>query len=118
MDVETVDLYECYFKKQERKIFLSELYEHHCRFCSPLTLEFKDEECKTEVAKIILEYLTHCRLVTSFCWSKMKYFFNSLRISGFLDSSIIGKWKIEKWEEKDIYILYQVSKDNKCIYYS
>ena len=46
MDVETVDLYECYFKKQERKIFLSELYEHHCRFCSPLTLVFKMKNVK------------------------------------------------------------------------
>ena len=104
-------------KNKNVKYFYLNYLKHHCRFCSPLTLEFKDEECKTEVAKIILEYLTHCRLVTSFCWSKMKYFFKSLRISGFLDSSIIGKWKIEKWEEKDVYILYQVSDDN-CIYYS
>ena len=117
MEVETLDLYECYFKKQQRKIFLSELYEHHCRFCWPLTLEFKKEESKTEVAKVILEYLIHCRLVSSFCWSKMKYFFKSIRISGFLDSNIVGNWKIEKWEEKDVYILYQVS-DDDCIYYS
>ena len=116
MDIETLDLYECYFKKQQQqhKMFLSELYEHHCRFCSPLNLEFK-EECKTEVAKIILEYLTHCRLFC-LCWSKMKYFFKSIRISGFLDSNVVGKWKIDKWEEKDVYILYQIS-DNNCIYY-
>ena len=120
MDVETLDLYECYFKNRQYKIFLSELYEHHCRFCrfcSPLNVEFKEEEYKTEVAKIILEYLNHCRLVSSLCWSKMKYFFKSIRLSGFLDSNIVGKWKIEKWEEKDVYILYQVS-DNNCIYYS
>ena len=116
MDIETIELFECYFKKEHPKIFLSELWQHHCRFCSPLNVEFKEEECKTNVTKIILEYLTHCRLFSSFGWSKMKYFFKSLRISGFLNSSIVGKWKMEKWEEKDIYILYQVSND-KCIYY-
>ena len=89
-----------------------------CRFCSLLTLKFEKKECKTEVAKIILEYLTHCRVFSSFCWCKMKYFFKSVRMSGFLNNSIVGEWKIEKWEEKDVYILYQVSKDNSCIYYS
>ena len=118
MDVETLDLYQLYFKKQKRKIFLSELYEHYCCFCSPLNVEFKTFECKTDIAKIILEYLNHCRLVSGLCWSKMKYFFKSVRISGFLDENINGKWKIEKWEEKDVYILYQVSNDNSCIYYS
>ena len=117
MNIETLNLYELYFQKQERNIFLSELYEHHCRFCSPLKVELKDQECKTDVTKIILEYLNHCRLVSALSWSKMKYFFKSVRMSGFLDSSIVGKWKIEKWEEKDIYILYQVSNDNSCIYY-
>ena len=118
MNIETLELHELYFKSRQRKIFLSELYEHHCRFCSPLNVELKEFEFKADVTKIILEYLNHCRLFFCSCWSKMKYFFKSVKISGFLDSSVIGKWKIEKWEEKDVYILYQVSNNNKCIYYS
>ena len=114
MNVETLNLYELYFKNSERKVFLSELIEHYCRFCLP-QVDFKAEECKTDVAKIIVEYLSHSKLVSSLSWSKMKYFFKSVRISGFLDSSIVGKWKIEKWEEKDVYILYQASNDNNCI---
>lgn len=117
MEQETFDLYELYFKNQQPKIFLPELYEHHCRFCSPLNVEFKILECKTDVAKIIFEYLNHCRLFSALRWDKMKYFFKSVKISGFLDKNVIGKWQLEKWEEKDVYILCQVS-DNKCIYYS
>lgn len=118
MNVETLSLYELYFRKHKKDIFMHELLEHHCSFCS-LEVNTKVLHCKTDVAKVILEYLNHSRLVTSPSWKKMKYFFKSVTISGFFDDNILGKWKMVKWEEKDIYILCQLTDDDKnCIYFN
>ena len=119
MDVETLNLYELYFRNPDsRKIFLDELQEHHCCFCWP-EVDTKVMHCKTDVAKIVLEYLNHSRLVSSPSWKKIKYFFKSVRISGFFDNDVVGKWKMVKWEEKQVYILCHFTGDDKsCVYFT
>ena len=119
MNVEVLNLYEAYFRNSDNyKIFVDELQEHHCRFCWPEKLS-KVKHCKTDMNKIILEYLDHLKLISSPSWKKIKYFFKSVRISGFLNDNYVGKWKMVRWEEKDIYILCHFTDDDKsCIYFN
>ena len=118
MNTEIFELYELYFKNiDNHKIFLDDLEKHHCCFCCPEKV-LKIYHSKTDMNKIILQYLEHLKLISCPSWEKAKYFFKSVRISGFNDSCI-GKWKIEKWEEKDVYILcYFVDGEDKCTYFS
>ena len=104
MNEEILTLYETYFQNMDnRKIFINELMSHHCRFCYPeQTIKLK--HCKTDMSKIILEYLNHLKLM-SCSWEKVKYFLKSIRICGFLSENVLGKWTMIKWLEKDVYIL-------------
>ena len=102
-------LYEAYFRSANNcKIFIDDLQFHDCRFCWPeekLKMKHVLKHCKTDMVKIILEYLNHLKLISCPPWEKLKYFFKSIRISGFLADDCVGKWCILKWVEKDIYIL-------------
>ena len=111
MNEETLILYESYFKNVHNyKIFIDELPFHHCSFCWPEEI-IKVKYCKTNMNKIILEYLNHLKLM-SYPWEKVKYFLKSIRISGFLANNCVGKWMMIKWQEKDIYIFYVVLNNN------
>ena len=118
MNVEIFELYELYFKNiNNHKIFLDDLEKHHCCFCwsgKKLKLYYS----KTDVNKIILQYLDHLKLIISPSWEKVKYFFKSVEISGFLSDNNVGWWKLEKWTEKDTYILcYFQDETDKCTYF-
>ena len=104
MNEEILTLYEAYFRNADNhKIFIDNLQSHHCCFCWPEeTVRVK--HCKTDMIKIILEYLIHLKLISCPSWEKVKYFLKSIRISGFLEDDCIGKWTMIKWLEKDIYI--------------
>ena len=119
MNKEILTLYEAYFRNRDNfKIFLEDLQLHHCVFCRGEEIT-QVKHCKTNVNKIILQYLNHLKLISCSSWEKVKYFFKSVRISGFLDDNCIGKWKLVKWQEKDIYILCHFSDDEKeCVYFT
>ena len=108
MNEEILTLYEAYFQNVDNhKIFIDELPFHHCCFCSP-EKTIKVKHCKTDMVKIILEYLNHLKLISCPSWEKVKYFFKSITISGFLADNCLGKWTMIKWQEKDIYILCRI----------
>ena len=105
MNKEILTLYETYFQSADNnfRIFVDELASHHCSFCLP-EKAVKIKHCKTDMIKIILEYLNHLKLM-SYPWKKLKYFFKSIEITGFLTENCLGKWTMKKWLEKDTYIL-------------
>ena len=108
MNEEILTLYEAYFQNVDNhKIFIDELPFHHCCFCSS-EKTVKVKHCKTDMVKIILEYLNHLKLISCPSWEKVKYFFKSITISGFLADNCLGKWTMIKWEEKDTYILCRI----------
>ena len=111
MNEEILTLYEAYFRNADNhKIFIQDLQCHHCCFCEDTTLKVKhcSKYSKTDMTKIILEYLNHLKLISCPSWEKVKYFFRSIRISGFLADDCVGKWMMIKWLEKDIYILCRI----------
>ena len=119
MNEEILTIYESYFRNGDNyKIFLKDLQFHHCCFC--WSEEFiKVKHCKPDMNKIILQYLNHLKLISCPSWEKVKYFFKSIKISGFLNDNCVGKWKMVKWLEKDIYILcYFRDDDEKCVYFT
>ena len=118
MNDEILTLYENYFRNPDNhKIFLEDLQDHHCLFCWPEQI-CKVKHCKVDVNKLILQYLNHVKLISTIPWDNIKYFFKSVRISGFLDEETLGKWKFINWEEKNVYILCRFTDDEqKCIYY-
>ena len=74
MNEEIITLYEAYFQNVDNhKIFISEVLDHNCRFCSPEGV-FKVKHCKTDMTKLILEYLNHLKLISCSTWEKVKYF--------------------------------------------
>ena len=108
MNIETVTLYEAYFQNPDNhKIFIWEVACHHCRFCSTEEIIIKVYYCKKDILKIILEYLNHLKLM-SYSWEKVKYFFKSIKISGFLVNDFVAKWTMLKWIEKDTFILCSI----------
>ena len=105
MNEEILTLYETYFRNfGNYKLYIKDLSIHNCCFCSH---KINVKHCKTDMSQIILEYLNHLKL---FCypWEKIKYFFKSIKISGFLDDNCLGKWTMVRWVEKDVYILIQI----------
>ena len=118
MNEEILTLYESYFQNRDNhKIFLEDLQDHHCSFCWPEEVT-KVKHCKVDVNKLILQYLNHIKLISTIPWENVKYFFKSVRISGFLDEETLGKWKFVKWEEKNIYILCRfTANEENCIYF-
>ena len=106
MNEEILTLYESYFKNPDNfKIFIQELQDHdRCFFCVS-DKNTKVFHCKTDVARIILKYLEHLKLIQNPCWKRVKYFFKSITISGFFDEKNTGKWQLINWKEKNIYIL-------------
>lgn len=117
MNEEILTLYESYFRNPDNhKILLEELQNHHCSFCL-LERVMKVKHSKTDMNKIILQYLDHLKLISCSSWEKVKYFFNSIKISGFLNDDCIGKWKMVLWEEKDIYILCHFTDNGKEVVY-
>ena len=118
MNVEIFELYELYFKNiDNHKIFLDDLEKHHCCFCWP-EKKLNFFYSKTDVNKIILQYLDHLKLIISPSWEKVKYFFKSVRISGFFNDNNVGWWKLERWDEKNTYILcYFPNKTSQVTYF-
>ena len=109
MNVEILTLYESYFRNADNfKIFIGELPFHHCRFCSSEEIIIKVYYCKSDILKIVLEYLNHLKLISYPSWDKIRYFFKSIRISGFLVDDFVAKWTMLKWREKDIFILCSI----------
>ena len=109
MNEEILTLYESYFQNRYNyKIFIGELPFHHCRFCSSEEIIINVYYCKTDMSKIILEYLNHLKLVSGMSWEKIKYFFKSIRISGFLSNTYTAKWTMLKWQDKDIFIVCSI----------
>ena len=60
--------------------------------------------CKQDMVKFILMYLNHLKIYRV-CWKKVQYFIRSIELSNFCDDNTVGKWVMDYWYEKDIYIL-------------
>ena len=108
MNIETLTLYESYFQNVDNhKICIWTIACHHCRFSSSEEIIINVCYSKNDIAKIILEYLNHLKLM-SCSWEKVKYFFKSIKISGFLVEDFVAKWTMLKWVEKDVFILCSI----------
>ena len=106
MNIETLTLYESYFQNVDNhKIDICAIACHNCHFCRlPNEIIIPVYYSKTDMSKVVLEYLNHLKLM-SCSWEKVKYFFKSIKISGFLHENFVAKWSMLKWVEKDIFIL-------------
>ena len=103
MEEATLTIYESYFKNYKNwRLPIYELPYHNCVFCGKKIKIIK--HCKQDMTKYIILYLNHLKIY-QVCWEKVKYFINSVKLSNFCDENTIGKWSIEYWAEKDIFIL-------------
>lgn len=105
MEETTLEIFESYFKNDNWRLSLGELSSHNCCFCQNSSKKIKIiYHCKLDMVKFIMTYLNHLK-VYGCSWKKVKYFINSIKLSKFCDDNITGKWLLEYWYEKDIYIL-------------
>ena len=106
MEETTLDLYKAYFKNDNWSFSLEKLQSHNCFFCDnkkyKMTFDYKKD-----AAEFIILYFNHLKIY-GVSWEKVKYFFNSIKISKFCDNETIGPWRMEYWYNKDIYILFSL----------
>ena len=103
MEKTTLEIYKFYFKNQQDKIKLYEL-SHVCFFCKNEQKIRFIYHCKEDMVKFILMYLNHLKFY-QVPWKKVQYFIRSIEISNFCNDNIVGKWVMDYWREKNIYIL-------------
>ena len=103
MEETILEIYEFYFRNQNYNDLDIEF--HHCCFCENNSEKMKNvKHSKQDMAKYLILYLTHLKF--NLCsWEKSKYFINSIKLSKFCDDNVVGKWSMEYWPEKKIYIL-------------
>ena len=105
MEETTLEIYESYFKNYDNWRFsIGELSSHNCCFCKNGQKIKIIYHCKQDIVKFIIMYLNHLKVYRS-SWEKVKYFINSVKLSNFCNEYVTGKWLMEYWYEKDIYIL-------------
>ena len=105
MEETILTIYESYFKNyQNWYLPIYELPFHNCCFCQNGKKNKIIYHCKQDMAKFIITYLNHLKVYRC-SWEKVKYFINSVKLSNFCDEHTTGKWLMEYWFEKDIYIL-------------
>ena len=105
MEETTLTIYESYFKNYENwHVPVFELPFHNCYFCKNRKKINIVKHSKQDIAKYVIMYLNHLKVYR--CpWTKVKYFINSVKLSNFCNEQVVGKWSMEYWIEKDIYIL-------------
>ena len=103
MEESTLTIYESYFKNQNVN---SQIYEmsHDCFFCKNRQKIRFIYHCKQDMVKFILMYFNHLKIYR-ISWRKVQYFIKSIELSNFCDDNTVGKWVMDYWYEKDIYIL-------------
>ena len=105
MEETTLTIYESYFKNyQNWHLPIYELPFHNCCFCQNGKKIKIIYHCKQDMVKFKIMYLNHLKVYRC-SYEKVKYFINSVKLSNFCDEHTIGKWLMEYWSEKDIYIL-------------
>ena len=105
MEETTLTIYESFFKNYENwRLSIRELPFHNCYFCQNGKKIKIIYHCKQDMVKYIIMYLNHLK-VYQCSWEKVKYFINSVKLSKFCDEYVTGKWSMEYWSEKNIYIL-------------
>ena len=105
MEESTLTIYESYFENYENWYLpVHDLVSHNCFFCKNGKKNRLIYHCKQDMVKFIIMYLNHLKVYRC-SWTKVKYFINSVKISKFCDENVIGKWLMEYWSEKDVYIL-------------
>ena len=105
MEETTLTIYESFFKNNENwRLSIYELPFHNCLFCQNEKKIKIIYHCKQDMVKYIIMYLNHLK-VYQCSWEKVKYFINSVKLSKFCDDHVTGKWSMEYWSEKNIYIL-------------
>ena len=104
MEEITLSIYKSYFKKQQPN--LQNIYDssHNCFFCKNRQKTRFIYHCKQDMVKFILMYLNHLKIYRT-PWRKVQYFIKSIEMCNFCDDNIVGKWVMDYWREKDIYIL-------------
>ena len=105
MEETTLTIFESYFKNhQNLNLPFCELSIHNCFFCKNGRKTRFIYHCKQDMVKFILMYLNHLKIYRC-SWKKIQYFIKSIKLSNFCDDNTIGKWVMDYWYEKDIYIL-------------
>ena len=105
MEETTLTIYESYFKNYKNWYLpVHELPFHNCCFCKNGQKIKIIYHCKQDMVKFIITYLNHLKIYRC-SWAKVKYFINSIKLSNFCDENTAGKWVMEYWYEKDVYIL-------------
>ena len=104
MEKTTLTIYKSYFKNHQDSNL--SIYEpsHNCFFCKNEQKIRLVYHCKDEIVKFILLYLNHLKFYRVH-WKKVQYFIRSIELSNFCNNNIVGKWVMDYWREKDIYIL-------------
>ena len=104
MEEATLTIYKSYFKNQHDFNVLIYEVSHNCFFCQNIQKTRFIYHCKQDMVKFILMYFNHLKIYRV-PWRKVQYFVKSIELSNFCDENTVGKWVMDYWRERDIYIV-------------
>ena len=104
MEEATLEIFESYFKNNNWRFSIVELSSHYCSFCENERKNQIIYHSKQDMAKFIIMYLNHLKLYGA-SWKKVNYFIKSVKLSNFCNENVTGKWLMDYWHKKNIYIL-------------